>query len=166
MQPKTPYLIQRGSFKPYEGYPRISDAIRLDYMGSAEFEFGALPESLCALEATKNTLTIITVSEINIPKKGSSKTIPLKVLSPWPEGSAEWQQYKKYLLNMRDGKVRLKENSGFAEETLNRYNRCDFWWDIENHVMWSFRQHFAHDILHLLQSSWDYMNEAASKRIS
>jgi hypothetical protein len=30
--------------------------------------------------------------------------------------------------------------------------------------MFSFRQHFAHDILHLLDSSWKYMNEKAEER--
>lgn len=161
MKPKTPCLIQRGLFKSYQGYPILSEAIDLDYMGSAEFEFGALPRSLRALDALKNNLTIATVTEISIQKKASSKTIPLKVLSTWAEDTAEWEQYKKYLHDMRNDKLRLKEYSGFDLPSRYRYP-ADFWWDIENHVMWSFRQHFAHDILHLLQSSWDYMNESAS----
>lgn len=42
---RTPYLIQRGKIvKPLaEHDTRLSKAVNLDYMGSSEFEFGALP---------------------------------------------------------------------------------------------------------------------------
>lgn len=163
MSPKTPYLIQRGEFKSYDGYPRLSKAVYLDYMGSAEFEFDALPKSLRELEQLRDQLSIIYVAEINIQKKGSSKNIPLKVLSPWKDGSEEWSWYKEKLLSLRADELRTKENTGFALNS-GRWYKADFWWDIENHVMFSFRQHFAHDILHLLDSSWKYMNEKAEER--
>lgn len=158
--PRKPYLIQRAKFKPYNGYPRISEALDLDYMGSAEFEFGALPKSLRALEAVKDKLVVLDVLDIYTPNR--SRRIPLKVLSPWSEESAEWETYKGYLRDLRENKIQTKERTDFAANPER--SRADFWWDIGNHVMFSFRQHFAHDILHLLDSSWKYMNEKAEER--
>lgn len=47
-----PYLIQRGGFKLAPKEITGPDSIlRFDYMGSAEFEFGALPQSLRRMDA-------------------------------------------------------------------------------------------------------------------
>jgi hypothetical protein len=45
---KRPYLIQRGSFRNIKAdeIVGLDSLISYDYMGSAEFEFGALPQSL------------------------------------------------------------------------------------------------------------------------
>src|ERR1019366_7565972 len=42
----TPYLVQRGSFKEVDKMEGIDSLIHFDYMGSAEFEYGALPKAL------------------------------------------------------------------------------------------------------------------------
>ncbi len=58
-QVKPIYLVQRGTInRPLSQYTdvRISEAIDLDYMGSSEFEFGALPKSLRAFEAEADAL--------------------------------------------------------------------------------------------------------------
>lgn len=48
-----PYLIQRASINTPLAAPsaRLSQAVNFDYMGSAEFEFGALPRSFRNIEA-------------------------------------------------------------------------------------------------------------------
>lgn len=45
---KSPYVscIQRGKFRINSNKKGIDSLIKFDYMGSSEFEFGALPKSL------------------------------------------------------------------------------------------------------------------------
>jgi hypothetical protein len=56
----TPYLIQRGEIKRPLVEGRLSEAVNLDYMGSAEFEFGALPKSLRALQSMVDAISLTT----------------------------------------------------------------------------------------------------------
>lgn len=42
----TPYLVQRAKFNDRTDKRGIDNILQFDYMGSAEFEFGALPKSL------------------------------------------------------------------------------------------------------------------------
>ena len=42
----TPYLIQQAKFSDRSDRKGIDSILAFDYMGSAEFEFGALPQSL------------------------------------------------------------------------------------------------------------------------
>lgn len=49
----TPYLVQRGKIRHPLVEGRFSDAVNLDYMGSAEFEWGALPKSLRAASPSR-----------------------------------------------------------------------------------------------------------------
>jgi hypothetical protein len=43
---ENPYCIQRGKFKNREGKQGIDSLLIFDYMGSSEFEFGALPSRM------------------------------------------------------------------------------------------------------------------------
>ena len=155
---KTPYLVQRGEIKNpiVSGIARISEAVNLDYMGSAEFEFGALPRSLRALQAVQGSLVIRKVPGI---KSGESQ---LRVISAYTED--EFKEYTGYLLQLREDKIRLKENSRFAADyPVSQYSNADFWWDIQNHVMWSFHKPFMNRIKQYLESSWTYMDHMAKK---
>jgi hypothetical protein len=164
---KTPYLIQRAEINDSRtDEMRVSQAVRLDYMGSAEFEFGATAKSLRALEKAFLTrkpedgdlMRVTDVAEITT-KSRSGKQKPLKVLHCFTD--EEFEQYIPYLHKMREGKLRAKENPRFeaAPQWPFTSNSINFWWDIENHVMWSFDHEVMRKLPLYLENSWKYMNE-------
>ena len=164
---KTPYLIQRAEINNERNDEmRLSKAVDLDYMGSAEFEFGATAKSLRALESAfltnkaegSDLMRVTDVAEITT-KSRSGKEKPLKVLHCFTD--EEFEKYLPYLHKMREGKLSAKENPRFeaAPQWPFTSNRINFWWDIENHVMWSFDHEVMRKLPLYLQNSWKYMNE-------
>ena len=168
---KTPYLIQRAEIETDRTNDQcLSEAVDLDYMGSAEFEFGATAKSLRALEKAflthkpedGNLVRVTDVSEI-CTKSRSGKDKPLQVLHCMTD--AEFEKYIPYLHKMREGKLRAKENPRFEATPQWPFtsNSINFWWDIENHAMWSFDHDFMRKLPLHMQNSWKYMNEQAKK---
>lgn len=148
------YLVQRGKINHPMVVDRLSKTVDLDYMGSAEFEFGALPKSLRTLEALINQ-TMMTVEPRITDDAGRS----LRVLHTFSD--EEYEEYFSKLLTLREGKTRTKESTWFDKNhaTMFKILRCDFWWDINNHVMWSFDKNFMKNLPDVLVASWKYMND-------
>jgi len=171
------WLIQRAKIRRplAESNERIGSAVNLDYMGSAEFEFGALPKSLRALQACDALIKLRTLNHIKDNQDRS-----LRVLSFLDD--KQFVEYNSLLIDLRADKVRLKEWSKFAPEdryeTMPDYVKTpqqkkvwekqkaerelwkpDFWWDIDNHTMFSFDKEFMARIHDYLASSWAYMDE-------
>jgi hypothetical protein len=156
----TPYLIQRGTINTPFVEDRLSRSVSLDYMGSAEFEFGALPESLQALRAEADCISV-TVEPRITGDNGAS----LRVLHVF--GPEEYEEYVGYLLKLREGSLQTKEHTYFDLPHLKSKHftilRCDFWWDVGNHVMWSFNKNFMKRLPDVLAASWKYMDEQKKK---
>jgi hypothetical protein len=146
---KQPYLVQRGEIITPLSAPntRLSKAVDLDYMGSSEFEFGALPRSFRAMEQGTRVLRIFP----NI----SENSVPLRVFSILTD--EEFEQYGKFLLRMRGDDIRPKERSEF-EANRSSWAKANFWWDIENHVMWGFHKEFMKRVPNYVNASLAYMN--------
>ncbi len=161
----------------------LSQAVSMDYMGAAEFEFGALPKSLRFMDNNVGAFQVVEVPEIR-----NAKEKPLFVWAPsvaecpidpgfqagtydW-ESKTEatnyaefWEQYRRQLIRLRAGELErdLHEASHFnvqrtdpnhASQYFSQPPSTDFWWDIENHVMWSFHEHFMKkELLRRLQNS-------------
>lgn len=168
---KTPYLIQRAEINNERNDEmRFSQAVSLDYMGSAEFEFGATAKSLRALENAflthraedGNLMRITDVAVITI-KSRSGKQKPLKVLHCFTD--EEFKEYLPYPHKMRAGNLRAKEGPRFEATPQWPFtsNSINFWWDLENHVMWSFDHEVMRKLPLYLQNSWKYMNEQKGK---
>ena len=151
------YLIQRGEIKDRAKTNRLSENVRFDYMGSAEFEWGALPESLRFMEAKLGKFRLIEIPEIRDGENNGLKV--------WTNlQGEEWESYKAQIVALRFGTlneagrpIRLKERSRF-EKKLPYKSKTDFWWDIGNHVMWTFDKMVAKRLRVYLQNSFDYMN--------
>jgi hypothetical protein len=150
---KTPYLVQRGEINhPLKPSSEIlTQAVRLDYMGSSEFEFGAVRESLEGLRRGKRSLRLV-----DSITQGDSK---LRVLSIFSD--EEFPQYVQYLKWMREDNIRLKEWIRFSpsEQHMLKSLKVDFWWDIQNHVIWSFHKRFMKRLESHLQASFMKMDE-------
>jgi len=121
---KTPYLIQRGkarhnkAAKPNES---LDDLINFDYMGSFEFECGALPKS--AYEMV-DSLELITRNKTKI-KDNVIHYLCLKT---------DEEEFLKHLDKLTKDEYRTKEYTDMKK----LYKKGSFdqdtelWWDIEN----------------------------------
>lgn len=145
---KQPYLVQRGTicWPLAKATTRLSKAVDLDYMGSAEFEFGALPKSFRSMENRPRLLRLFPSILL-----GDSA---LRVFSSLSD--EDFALYGHYLLRLRVGDIRLKERSEFDDRSSTP--RTNFWWDIENHVMWGFHKKFMNRVPDYVNSSLAYMN--------
>lgn len=148
-----PYLIQRGTiaedWKTYPEYLRLSRVVDLDYMGSAEFEFGALPNSFRQME--KNFSQYNSKELPSITENGK----PLFIFSDL--AIEDLKKYEQHLLDLKEGNGRLKESISFTPSRLN-YRKDNFWWDINNHLMFSYNKEFMQKLKTFVQNSLDYMN--------
>lgn len=170
------YLIQRGTINvPLSIENRISQAVNMDYMGSAEFEFGALPKSLRAMQRAADALEL---RETNITNIEGNNLLVLSSLSD--EDFATWcAQFKESCDNKRRLKEMLRIENWFKElkapeelkgkrkqEYIDRHirYRSDFWWDIDNGVMTSFNKDFMAQCRQNLESSWKYMDEQVANK--
>jgi hypothetical protein len=155
--PRTPYLIQRAVIQTPLAEPdtRLSQAVSLEYMGSAEFEFGALPQSLRRIQVQADSWVGRVVNEI---KEDDS---PLRVYSHFND--EEFEEYRAHLLRLRDpnGRVYLKEYSAFEEGHAQKYkySRTNFWWDLDNDAMFGFHKEFMKRLPHLVAASLKLMDE-------
>lgn len=158
---RSPYLIQRAEIKTplAEKNTRLSQAVSFDYMGSAEFEFGALPQSFRKIEAQFKDWKCRIVEDIT---EGDT---PLRVWSALTdEEFAEYMGYLKILrASSKDHNVKrfyTKEAVQFeVDREPSRYNNTDFWWDITNDVMFGFKKEFMKRVGDYVAASLAYMNE-------
>lgn len=135
-----PYLIQRMSFKDHlpEKYS-FDDLLSLDYMGSAEFEFGALPKSLREMRDNISEYSIFKIHNVLNIKTGFYLFLICK--------DSQKEQYMKYIESMANGSWRGKEalkltphitGKAYGEKARDYDLNCDAWWDIDNHVIFTF----------------------------
>lgn len=119
------WLIQRGKFENKEQKSGIDSILSFDYMGSSEFEWGALPESLGNIRSELNEYIYLDV------------LIQDKTITVFCKDSQK-NDIKTYLTELAEKKMRLKNFSAFDSYIKNDgyfKNKFDFWWDIENDLM-------------------------------
>lgn len=82
---------------------------------------------------------------------------PLRVLSGLND--KEFSEYEGHLHLLRQDEIRLKEASFFADKRYvsSLATEIDFWWDIDNHVMWSFNKNYMNRLEDYLQKSFQIM---------
>jgi hypothetical protein len=129
------------------GYGKLGD-YELDYMGAAEFEFGAIPEAFKRLQDAGKGIVLTeweykghALDFLYIEKDGE----PFDAWTDWAEGRRR-DEYsgKTYETRPFDGKERPYE----LEERLNgatspRFGddwRTHVWWALEENVMWAFKE--------------------------
>lgn len=133
---RLPYLVQRVSRRTFSGGTGIDRHFTFDYMGSAEFEFGALPTALRQMRAARERMKIAEV----LPPSQCVKGVAVERL--WFLGDPSYLPQAMALLHDQLGvsppKYRLKECTYMAtafragEGTRRQF---DAWWalDTEKH---------------------------------
>lgn len=153
---KTPYLIQRLNFKEAKS-GSFDDVLQCDYMGSAEFEWGGLPKSLKEMTKVCDSFKVKDFKKITNYKNQRFCIISTK------EKSLSY--FSEYFEKLLFDKLLLKENTflkenvsgidGFNNKPISIYNTVDAWWDIENHVIFTFGKKNATMILKAIITTRD-----------
>lgn len=130
-----PYLIQRCTVKGgFQKTQKVSEYLSLDYMGSAEFEFGSIPKCLREFKARIDELTISTCVVV---RKGKPCNVSVLAL---PGQLAVYDKFFKECANAESeySGPRLKERISLTyvlgDFKSPNYWSDDFWIDIENCV--------------------------------
>lgn len=125
------YLLQRGKFQE-KCLGTITKSVRLSYMGSSEFEWGALPKSLQRVMIFQPIYKMYELPEFK-DKLGNSLFVFCK------EKESEIEQIKEVIAELKRNSLRMKEYSDFdtyfkltKEQIKKKEYNTDFWWDIEN----------------------------------
>lgn len=120
------YLLQRAKFEDREEKKGIDSIISLDYMGSSEFEWGALPDSLKRIRSGYTNYVYL-----DVPIKDKVITVFCK--------DFQKSEVKMYITELSEGKMLLKEFSDFNyyinKDVYDNYMGTDFWWDLDNDIM-------------------------------
>lgn len=153
------FLIQRGTINrplgKYEGMP-LTGAVDFDYMGSAEFHFGGTFHSLLRVRETFFSYHIKRLESITVTE--DNRVYALRLYTRMTDKVLA--EYVEKLVTLRNGALRLKENSGFTKcDFIGRPTRTDFWWDIENDTFFSFDKNFMNRLPEHLTASFKKMYE-------
>jgi len=127
------YLVQRMNAKEVdnsEKTPSMDQLWSMDYMGSAEFEFGALPKSLKRVCRRLDEYQTYTLKEFKRPD--TDEAVRVFCL---PEQLDEITEGIRGLLESEYPKLRMKEHARFYSNfhgTEDEYFRTEAWWEIES----------------------------------
>lgn len=155
-----PWLLQRCTVNykcDFENKQyKVSDMLGLDYMGSAEYEFGALPTRIRKMEAKQ-----LEIFEYNSPRNHIVKFFVLCL-------NEQWGEYKHYLDEIAEREEPygiLKEGVHFIKVIQGRYviepknnNKDDFWIDLDNGIAISDSMQTLLYFMVALKNSVIYMN--------
>lgn len=169
---RKPYLIQSGSIRrplgKYDGQ-KLTHAVSLDYMGSAEFEWGAPAMSLRRVQAQFQHYKQFKF-ERHVVSCGEYYYV-LRVFGNF-DSEAQAAQYEQWLIEVAQDKIMLKDSCGFEERRrqpsfpkLEKPGQ-DFWWDIRNDVFFSFDKNFMNRMERYLKASFEYMDAPKENKVN
>jgi len=137
----TPYLIQRMiKQKDPQENPTIDQLYKMDYMGSSEFEWGALPKSLKLFTKNFGNLTIDS-SEIKNFKNEFLYLLGMKdVINFYKPFIPDIINGKSFLKERMECEPALKGNFKFYnnEVIFDENKHPSAWWDIDYNIMMTF----------------------------
>jgi len=127
-----PYLIQRAEFEINNSQKGLNSILRFDYMGSSEFEWGALPNSLKRIREKLNEYTYFNYSFKGHPDKTVTIFCKKDQVNDIPQ-ILELLAHKNRLVNLKE-RCDLRDWVR-PEDCFSPYNRNSHWWDIEHDWM-------------------------------
>jgi hypothetical protein len=142
---KKTYLLQRAKFEDDSSRKGIDSVLSFDYMGSHEFECGALPQSLKSIRED--------ISKY-IHFQYYFKDYPSKCASVFCKKEAK-DSVIDTIEQLSKKELRLKEYCDLDKYISddNKFRHSDFWWDIENNFMfWKFNPDFGSKFLELIKN--------------
>ena len=112
IQYRVPHYVQRGRIRRPLGQHvglRLTQAVAMDYMGSAEFEFGVLPDSL---RVTQSQFLLYKQHKFErLVATRDGKPFTMRVFANF-DTEEQRDTYEGWLVDMQAGKLHMKESSG------------------------------------------------------
>lgn len=138
------YLVQRLESKtPPEG-AGFDRYFSLDYMGSSEFEWGAIPKALAEVRRYK-----VAVFPADIEIDGRTRTVYFVTHKHIAVAAVRWMQEWAARTDLRPA-FWGKEWSEFPEKFADipdRHRRTDAWWAIRENVAWALTREVADSLV-------------------
>jgi hypothetical protein len=164
---REPFLLQRASLKTtFDSSMKTGDYLNLDYMGSAEFEFGAFPKCQIEIFAKLDKLKIFSTSH---------NGMELFFLSE----EENKKDYSKMLEKLIEGNVRTKGRVALTEKqvtytkkgknTIPNYNdpnsnfSFNTWIDLTNNLIFARSPEILENLVLSIPNSIKYMDELKNK---
>jgi hypothetical protein len=138
-----PYLISRHSFN--ESGDTFLKKFRCQYMGSAEYEFGAIPKSL-------KENVIDQLDDYQWVSIRSLTNFEDKCVHVFLHKSHSVEDYEDILQRLGESpygeKIKCKELSYFSQNISkpDRFSHVDVWYDMDNGVIFTFEKHLRKHI--------------------
>ncbi len=143
-----PWLIQRGKFKGIKkkDIVGIDSLVRFDYMGSAEFEFGALPRSLRRMVGELDKYEMFKIDIVST-KDG----LPMYIYC----NKNSFDEVKECAIYLSKERFGYKEWCDMPDFIEGKTRSNNFWWDIENDYMVCFGKLWADKVEVAMSKLWD-----------
>lgn len=145
---KNPWLIQRAQTRAFEKHFLTGNYLKLEYMGSAEFEFGAIPAFQRRLHAKLNSLEIFEVEH---------NGLTLFMLCD-PIDSNPYSDVLKQLI---ENKIRLKEGSNLNRLSGEYAEATNTWLDLTNDLAFALNRETLENLRVTVPNSIAYMDAQA-----
>ena len=140
---EKPYLIQRLSMK--DGNGSFDDVLKLDYMGSSEFEWGVIPNALKILTKSADKLKISKTEYAKVDGEVRTGVFLITISD---------EDYTENLKSIYDESAHLKERARFQSSlSKDDFYNPNVWWDIENNVMWAIGKSNAQKIVMAIKAT-------------
>ncbi len=152
---KKPYMIQRMYFK--EDPPNdfsFDGLLQMDYMGSAEFEFGALPQSLKIMCKNIDDYNMIMLKEyINQSNQRLCLIAHKDIIDEYIPFIELFKEDKIYTKERLEFQVHITGKDLFNRPAKQSDLKIKAWWDIENHVIFTFGKSNANNIIKAIKNT-------------
>ena len=135
---------------------KVSDMLTLDYMGSAEFEYGAVPKSIRAM--TGKDLKVYNVALFKEE---------VFLICTEEEVFALTASLYELATDQKRTKERISFSQHFQVNAHREYfygGNDDFWWDIEAQVAWTFSKPAANNFIEALKESVRQMDQKKQEK--
>jgi len=147
-----PYLIQRGTIKTNKKshIKGIDSLVSYDYMGAAEFEFGALGKALEKFSKITDAYRVFAIDSIRRLSDNSRLFVychsDFEEIEKFLEINSKNPYHKDYHLHEQTYLNHVVDGDRF-------FGNIDFWWDIENNWFACFRKENMDLLIYALQKS-------------
>ncbi len=159
---REPWLVQRCKAEKFSPTLRTGEYLKLDYMGSSEFEWGAIPQFQRDMLEKLSSLVISSITHSGMTLFYAST-------------KDQVEQYGNILKDLIDGKFRMKERSGIKEkETLYvgakrtaMYDQphapysTDVWLDLTNGLFFARTEEAVKNLFTTIPNAVRYMDQQA-----
>jgi len=145
--------------------PTLDELMYMDYMGSAEFEFGALPTSLKRMTTSVDSLEVAEVCGVKLQDGRGLFMLALPERAGVQKFLRLMAEDKHFMTKERTHMLAIVTGKDFLGKEVTPKSSCwvDAWWDIDNDVVWCFGKSLAEALLEAVRSTRDKKRGAGAE---